>query len=192
MKIIPQENLSDLSLPLPIYNSIHIADAIGKDGEEFSVFLGLIKKHIDQLRRFSLNEKDTDLQDNTSDRARFGEGSYEDWYAKNRTPFCLIHKRDDILASLAWFGPEPLFPGEKDWHTVGWRAYPPFRGKGLMKNFINFVSDIYIKNFKNIESPIKLWVAIRRNNMKGLKLAVSLGFEISEEASDDISAVMVK
>ena len=188
MKIIPQNDLQKFSLPLPIYQSIHIADAIGRDGEEFSVFIGLEKKYVEQLRKLSLDESDIDLQKNTRDKKRFGEGLYEDWYKKNRVPFYLIHKRTDALAALVWLGPEPLLPNEADWHTAGWRSYPTFRGKGLMKNFTKFAVDLYVKSVPDV----KLWVAFKKENTGSAKLATSLGFEISEEASDNVSLVMIK
>src|SRR3989344_4712793 len=90
MKIIPQNNVPEFSLPLPIFSSIHLADAIGRDGEEFSVFVGLVKKYAEQLKALALDESDVDLQKYTGDKERFGLGSYEDWYNKNRTPFALV------------------------------------------------------------------------------------------------------
>ena len=195
MKIIPKENLPDFFLPLPIYSAIHVADAIGKDGEEFDLFIGLEKKYIEQLKQLSLDERDAILQNNTGDRARFGEGSYEDWYAKNRTPFCLIHKRTDALAALVWIGPKTL--GKKsikfgqesnekektkvgdNWQTISCRAYPPFRGKGHMKNFIKFVLDVYKNKFPNS----KFWLGVDNRNKIALRLFSGLEFEIDEENS---------
>jgi len=192
MKITPQNNIPGFSLPLPIYNSIHIADAIGRDGEEFGVFIGLDKKYAEQLKQLSLDKKDVDLQKNTGDKKRFGEGLYEDWYKKNRTPFTLVHKQTDILAAIAWFGPEPLLSNKANWHTAAWRSYNPFRGKGLMKNFTDFVMNIYTQNVKNTGSEIKLWIAVKRGNPGSFKLASALGFQVLEEASDEFSLVMTK
>jgi hypothetical protein len=188
MKIISINNVPEFSLPLPIYHSAHLADAIGKDGEEFSVFIGMEKKYAEQLRQLSLDADDEQLQNNTGDKKRFGEGSYKDWYGKNRTPFCLIHKQSDALVAIIWLGPKPLFSNETNWHSVGWRSYNPFRGKGLMRNFAKFAMDIYIKNFPDI----KFWITTRRENIGSAKLATSLDFQILEEASNNASLVMVK
>lgn len=188
MKIIHKDNIKNFSLPLPVFTSVHIADAIGKDGAEFSIFIGMEKKYVEQLRLLSLDEQDTDLQTNTRDRVRFGEGSYEEWYEKNRTPFILIHKQSDALAALVWFGPEELVVNEDNWHTVAWRSYPIFRGKGLMKNFIQFAMDIYIKKVPDI----KIWAVLKRENVGSAKLAANLGFYLSEEYSDDIVLVMIR
>ena len=192
MKIIPKENLPNFSLPLPIYSVVEIADAIGSDGEEFDVYVGLEKKYIEQLKQLSLDNKDIDLQSHTGDRVRFGEGSYEVWYNKSRTPFCLIHKRTDALAAFIWFGPKPL--GEKSlkfrkdreyekqdiWHTISCRSYSPFRGKGLMKNFIKFAMDIYKNHFPGV----MIWNGMDDRNMAMVKISAELGFEIDEENSD--------
>lgn len=192
MKIISREKLPDFSLPLPIYSAVHLADAIGKDGEEFEVFVGLEKKYTEQLQKLSLDKNDVDLQEHTGDRARFGEGSYEVWYNKNRTPFCLIHKRTDALAAFIWFGPKPL--GEKSmkfrkdreykkqdtWHTISCRSYPPFRGNGLMSNFIKFAMELYKNYFPNV----LIWDGMDDRNKAMVKLSEELGFEIDKEKSD--------
>ena len=47
MKIIPQNNAPKFSLPLPIWSSVHLADAIAEEGGEFSAFVGLEKKYTD-------------------------------------------------------------------------------------------------------------------------------------------------
>lgn len=192
MKIIPLDNISHFSLPLPIYTSVHLADAIGKDGEEFSVFAGLEKKYAEQLREYSLNKQDIDLQENTGDYARFGKGSYAEWYGKSRTPFCVIHKRTDTLAALIWLGPKTLgkksikFGAEEademqdHWHTISVRSYVPFRGKGIMFNFVKFAIDIYKSKFPYI----MLWSGMAVDNKAVVKLFTALGFEVDEENSD--------
>ncbi len=187
MQINPMLNI-DFSLPLPIYKSIHIADAISKDGENFSVFVGLDEKMAAELKKLSLDKSDNEIQQNTSDLKRFGEGSYEEWYKKNRTPFILVHRATNALAGLIWFGPEPLFGEVGNWHTAGWRSYKPFRGKGLMKDFCSFAFDIYLTKFSNI----KFWITAKKENTGSIKLAENLGFKISEKYSDGASVVMVK
>lgn len=196
MKIISEKNIQDFPLPLPVFNSIHLADAVSRDGEEFYVFVGLNKEQVGQLKNFSLNENDTELQKNTGDRNRFGLGSYEEWYKKTRTPLCLVHKKSDALAALIWFGPKTL--GQKsikfgknineygqpgagnNWHTISCRSYPPFRGKGLMKNFTKFSIDLYKKQFPNA----MFWTGMDNRNKGIIKLFSGLGFEINEENSD--------
>lgn len=192
MKINPRDNLPDFTLPLPIFTSVHIADAICKRGEEFDVLVGLEKKYVDQLKALSLDESDTDLRANTGDYNRFGIGSYEKWYKKNRTVFALIHKQTDSLAAIFWLGPKPLgaksmkFGPEKkyetqaEWHTGSVRSYPGFRGRGMMRNFIEFSMNFYKRHFLNI----KFWLGMDDRNGAITKLATELGFEVDEANSD--------
>ncbi len=184
--------MPDFSLPLPIFTSIHIADAISKDGDEFDLLVGLEKKYAQQLKELSEDESDVDLQNFTGDRRRFVEKTYEHWYKKNRTPFGLIHKQTDTLAAIIWFGPKPLgkksikFGGKEegktdsDWHTISFRSYPNFRGRGMMKNFGKFVIDFYKRYFINI----KFWTGTDDRNNAFTKLITDLGFETDEKTSD--------
>ncbi|OGI60477.1 hypothetical protein A2641_02990 [Candidatus Nomurabacteria bacterium RIFCSPHIGHO2_01_FULL_37_25] len=206
IKIFQKSDLGSLNLPLPIYNTVIIGEATNKEGKEFSIFIGLDKNMVTQLKALSLDENDVELQNNTSDLKRFGEGLYEDWYKKNRTPFALAHGDTNTLAAIIWLGPKPLGRkslkhlsneqiskdetelNNKDWHTLSARCYAPFRGTGVMKYFGNFVVDFYLKKFPGI----KLWSTIERGNTASLNLFLSLGFIIKEEISDDTSIVTVK
>lgn len=184
-------------LPLPLYKYIHIGSAKSRDGDHFSLLLGMSDEHALKLKKFSLDENDSELQKNTSDRKRFGEGSYEEWYAKSRTPFVLIHVATNDLAGIVWFGPKPL--GQKplghstetertrekklekeNWHTIAYRCYPRFRGKGLMKNFVGSALNMYMQNIPDA----KLWAGINTENAASDALALSLGFKPHKEHSD--------
>lgn len=201
MKIIPRENLPDFNLPLPIYSSVTIADAISKQGEEFDLIVGLDQEYVDQLKKLSLDETDTELQANTGDKERFGTGSYEEWYAKNRTIFALIHKQTNALAALVWFGPKRF--GEKSikfgkkgpglsepdaaWHTVSVRSYRPFRGQGMMKTFLDFSMQFYKRFFIHI----KFWAGMDAQNAAVINLFTHAGFVINPENSDLVSSWLV-
>ena len=195
----------ELTLPLPIYTSISIGTLRGMDGDEFTVVAGLNRDLVEQLKTRSLDETDTEIQKNTSDRERFGQGSYEEWYAKKRAPFALVHAHG-TLAALAWLGPKPL--GRKslkhlsrseraedasldagDWHTVTYRSYRPFRGKKLMTPFARSTIDIYRRIFPRA----KLWAGAFADNPASVALFTKLGFVIDETASDpdSHSTVMV-
>jgi len=198
MEITSYNTTESLSLPLPLYQSVKIGEATGKDGTRFFIFAGLDKKLSADLKTLSLDESDVELQKNTSDRERFGLGSYESWYAKDRVPFALVNAETDELAAIAWFGPkalgrksqkhlsekekqenENLIPNE-NWHTISYRCYPHFRGKGLMKGFVGFAMNLYIKR----NPGIKIWAGINSENMASDALASGLGFKVDEEASD--------
>jgi len=182
--------IKEISFPLPIYKIIEIGEAISKDGENFSISVGLNKEIIAQLQASSLNESDIELQKNTSDKKRFGDESYEDWYKKNRTPFVLVHKNTNTLAALVWFGLEPLSGKEGNWHTAGWRSYNPFRGKGLMKEFTKFAMDVYVQKTPNV----KFWIATEKENIGSVELAKFLGFQELKTTSESNTnrLIMVK
>jgi len=187
MEIISSFGSKNLLFPLPIYETIKIGEAVSKDRENFYIFVGLDEKMVAQLKTLSLDESDTELQKNTGDKKRFGLGSYEDWYKKNRTPFALVHKDTNALAALVWFGPEPLALKEGNWHTAAWRSYPSFRGKGLMKDFAKFTMDAYVKSVPNI----KFWIKVKKDNNGSIGLAQTLGFQKLQETSSDASMLMV-
>src|SRR4051812_39258757 len=92
---------------LPVFNSAKIGTT-ELNGDAFRLELGLDKEHVEELKKLSLDTADTALQENTSDYKRFGEGSYEDWYAQSRVPFALIHEKTNALAALVWFGPKAV------------------------------------------------------------------------------------
>jgi len=172
---------------MEIYKSEKINDFVSRDGEEFILFMGLDKKYIEQLKKYSLDDLDIDLHKYTGDRKRFGEGSYEEWYQKDRLPFSLIHKDTDTLAAIAWLGPKPAHEGCLC-HSMAWRSYKPFRGKGIMKNFTKSVLDFYINKFPNTN----LWVHVKKDNKPSYDLAVFLGFEIDPKLSKDDDIILAK
>ncbi len=188
MQITPKENIKDFKLPLPIYETVHIADAVSRDGEKFSLVVGMDKNIVLDLKKKSLDESDTDIQNNTSDRKRFGEGSYEEWYSKKRTPFVLIHKDTNALSAIVWFGPKELRNDGNNWQAVGWRSYSPFRGKGIMKEFSKFSMNIYMNHVQDA----KFWGVLKRGNEGSLSLGLALGFVAVDEESDEESIVMIK
>jgi hypothetical protein len=172
---------------MQIYESKKLKDLVSRDGEEFLVFVGLDKKHAQQLKQYSLDDSDVELQKYTGDRKRFGEGSYEEWYAKDRTPFALVHNATDTLAAVAWLGPKPAHEGCKC-HSMAWRSYKPFRGKGLMKEFTKFVLDFYLDMVPNTN----LWVHVKKDNKASHDLAIFLGFEIDSKLSSGDNIILAK
>ncbi len=187
----------DLSLPLPLYDSVIVAKAKSNDGNEFDIVVGLAKSMAVKLKERSLDTSDEAIQKNTGDRKRFGEGSYQEWYAKERVPFALIHHPTRALAAIVWLGPKPLgqksarfpegqqmHPGSKadteNWHSISLRSYVPFRGKGLMEPFARFAIAMYKEQYPDA----KLWMGTDPRNAAMIKLGEKLGFAALEEASD--------
>ena len=189
---------SSYTLPLPIFTTVCLGTLSGKTGEVFTLYAGLSQKMVLDLKQKSLDESDVEIQKNTSDRERFGLGSYEQWYAKDRTPYALVHEATGALAALVWFGPKPLgrkslkhlspeermederSMGSDNWHTIVYRAYPPFRGQGIMKKFAMTCIDEYRTHFRDA----KLWAGIHSENPASEGLATALGFTVDEGLSD--------
>lgn len=184
------------SLPLPLYGMLKIGDCAAPDGEEFTMWIGADKGVVEQLKEKSLDESDVDIQNNTSDRNRFGEGSYEEWYSKDRTPFSLLAP-DGSLAAFVWFGPKPLgrpslkyLSGEDRakeleqkedvWHTLVYRSYAPYRGKGLMTDFVRFATNIYREHYPEA----KFWVGMGADNAGSAALATKLGYQSRDDLFD--------
>lgn len=197
MHITPYALSNTLSFPLSLYESTPIADAVSRDNDSFIVVAGLDRHMASQVKHYSLDESDADLQENTSDKKRFGEGSYEEWYAKGRTPFALIHEKTDSLTAICWFGPKPLgtksmkylTDKERDaeknmdaenWHTISYRSYNPFRGKGHMRPFVQFCIDTYLR----ANPHVKLWAIFNARNEGSIALATKLGFSPRANALD--------
>jgi RimJ/RimL family protein N-acetyltransferase len=177
MEVRKRRDPGSIGFPIPIYTSTPIAD-YEKGGERFIVDIGLTKEHVAELKAHALDESDAELKNNTSDRKRFGEGAYEAWYAKGRTPFALVHEQSGKLAALAWFGAEtfegaPKPPNGKEWHTVAYRSYVPFRGTGLMKGFVMFAMNTYLV----LQPHAALWAGIHADNAASIGLGEALGFK---------------
>ncbi len=184
-------------LPIPIYTAVRMGTMRSRDGDLFEIKVGLDDSLVIQLKEKSLDVTDVEIQNNTSDRERFGEGSYQEWYEKGRVPFALIDAAGN-LAALAWFGPKPL--GRKslkhltaveraqderqldagDWHTIVYRAYNPYRGKGLMKAFVKFAMDSYRAAYPHS----KIWAGIYAENPASRGLVERLGFKECADLSD--------
>ncbi len=188
-----------------MYKSVKIGEITIMNGDlpageagKFSVFAGLDKKLVSKLKALSLDKKDKELQKNTGDYKRFGVGSYSTWYKKNRVPFALVHQSSGALAGIVWFGPKSLgtksikyiakeepakkceTEWENVWHTIAFRSYPPFRGIGLAKKFVNIALGAYLKKFPHA----KIWNGIYTKNIASKKLSESLGFKTLEKLSD--------
>lgn len=201
MEITLLPNLPE-NLYLKLFDSVKIGTA--EQGDQiFDIYLGLSENVVAELRQNSLNTSDTDLRKNTSDYERFGEGSYEEWYSKKRVPFALIHAESGTLAALVWFGPKSL--GQKSlkhlstqeatherdsgmWHTIAFRSYPPFRGTGIMKDFVRSVTDVYLHYLPDA----RLWTSNNRANAASVKLSEKLGYKIDESLSDEETVTMVR
>jgi hypothetical protein len=169
MKIIHKNNLQELKLPPPASEVIHIADAIGRDGQEYDVYVGIEKKYFPQIKKFLLKENFVDLQ------------------AENQTAFSMVHKQTNALAAVILFAPEKLMMSDENWHRLAWRSYTPFRRRGLTANFLKYAIEIYIKNFPFA----KIWTRIPLDRPAKIKLLEELGFEAKSDIAETTSVIFI-
>lgn len=182
----------DAVLPLPLYKRVFIGTLVMPDSTRLSIYLGADEDTAHQLREQALSA-DEELLTNTHDRARFGEGSYEDWYAKGRSPFSLV---DDVgnLAAFIWFGaempPKECAQGVESvlWDTVAFRSYPPYRGRGMMTPLACFV----IETYERLMPGHHLWLAARTENIPALGLYGKLGFQVCGYGEDGTRTYMIR
>lgn len=190
---------TEFEATLGLYESRELGTAENENGR-FKIVEGLTKELVEQLKERSLDLSDVELK-KTSDYERFGIGSYEEWRGiKERTMFALVTDTG-TLAAIAWLGPKPLarksmkhLPKEEArrdersldsgaWHTIVYRSYAPFRGKGLMKDFVRFVMEKYQSRYPGS----KLWAGIFTDNPASIGLSKALGFtEASKEGDETI------
>src|SRR5690242_4884836 len=104
--------------PPSLYSCQQIGVLTGRDGTPFAILRGLSRDHVRQLEERSVDHADEELEKNTSDRKRFGEESYEVWYAKGRFPFALVSP-EGTLAAIIWYGPDRIPTGDDgEWSTI--------------------------------------------------------------------------
>lgn len=204
MEIAIEPSKLPQTVPLRLFEKIFIGSA-ENNGESFDVYMGLDEDLATQLREFSLDLLDTALQENTSDFARFGEEGYEKWYSKGRVPFALVHRESGAMAALVWFGPKPLgrksfkhlsqteresenLVSSDEWHTIVFRSYPPFRGTGIMRKFVEATTTVY----ENYFPGAKIWAGISRTNPASLALAEKLNYHEDTEHSDSRWVAMIR
>ena len=162
-----------------------------RDNREFVVVTPLSNGLIQQLKAHSLNERDEALAI-TSDRERFGLGSYEKWLKKDRTAYALVTRTRNTnsrrLAALVWFGPESFEgAGHTEWHTSAWRSYLPFRGLGFMGAFLRYS----IAEYRKLRPSAWIWAGVKYENTASQRLAESAGFTIANKIPAEGKLLMV-
>jgi len=140
-----------------------------------------------QLEERSVDHADEELEKNTSDRKRFGEESYEVWYAKGRFPFALVSP-EGTLAAIIWYGPDRIPTGDDgEWSTIAFRSYRPYRGTGIMRDFSRRVIEEHGRDCPGN----RLWLETHVTNAAGLALYRKLGFVEKQLIRDGKRVLMI-
>lgn len=178
---------------LSVYETVKIGTAVSDTGAKFSIYAGLDQSMAEQLKAYSLDKADTDIQQTTRDAKRFGEYGYERWYSKEysegRYPYVLIAEPEGTLAAIVWYGfkpypmPERKDMVEKDCHTFSCRSYKPYRGTHLMSDFLKFTQATYLT-----QKPEVLWL---ETSLGETGLYKRIGFKETGEISPLGKTVMV-
>ena len=75
-----------------------------------------------------------------------------------------------------------------NYHCATYRSYNPFRGTGIMKEFLLATTDVYLKYYPGAI----LWTGISRSNPGSIALSGKLGYAVDESISDSSWVAMVK
>lgn len=155
-------------------------DGVGK----FSVHRDLSEDIIERIINFSTDEEDVALQENTSDKKRFKDReAFDEWLKKGRSTFVLSDSENNIAAFI-WYGernpPETIEENSKSWDTIAFRAYEPYRGKGIMRPFSEYVLSIWKEN-----TGRKMWLEVHKDNVPGIRLYEKLGFKTVGVGKDE-------
>ncbi len=190
MAQVPVTTIAPLPhLPLPLYGTHMCAEMTLEQFGECDVYVGLDRGMVDQLILRTEDTSDEALA-RTSDHTRFSDHHmYETWYAKNRSPFALIHRESGDLMALVWTGQKIPNESRTDLtHTLAYRSYPPYRGGGFMTSFASYI----LKEYRAQNPNHHFWVCIATENLASQKLAEKLGFTIVHDIPHaDTDTVMI-
>jgi ribosomal protein S18 acetylase RimI-like enzyme len=140
-----------------------------KTHTKLSVLRGITPERITQLLAFT--KRDRLIRTQTHDFDRFkSKKSFSSWEKRGKTIYTLV-SRNGGLAGIIWFGKKP-FKNYK--FTFAIRVYPPARGKGLSKKFMELVIDNFSKNHKKPS----FWLKTAKGNARALKLYRRFGFKV--------------
>jgi GNAT superfamily N-acetyltransferase len=131
-----------------------------------------ILKDIDENQIHTLisyTKTDKKIKKYTHDYERFKNlKTFKTWKSRKKIIYVLINKHGK-LQGIIWFGKKSL---GKFQYTFAIRTYPPIRGKGLAKKFMNPAIQDFRKNNKG-----GIWLKTEENNLRADKLYESFGFK---------------
>jgi ribosomal protein S18 acetylase RimI-like enzyme len=144
-------------------------------GVKTRVSKGITAQQVEEL--IDLTGRDIDVQKYTRDSERFkNEDLFQKWKI-GKTIYTLSDSKNSLLG-IIWFEKKVL-PEAKEVHfTFAIRVYPPARGKGFAKNFMEEAFSDFGKS--------GIWLSTKEDNTKAVNLYKSFGFKILKVKDDRI------
>jgi GNAT superfamily N-acetyltransferase len=153
--------------------------------DTLSIYRGILDEQIDELINHSTT--DPEIQKYTPDNIRFKDRmAYEVWFKKGRTLYTLIDSRGS-LTGIIWFGPSKFDTDvlteaitHEDYPlTFAIRTYPPLRGRGVARPFMECSFTDYTKQNEFINSKSKgIWLDVHNDNSVAINLYKTFGFRV--------------
>lgn len=152
---------------------------------------GITESQVEELAHYAAN--DPDVIRNTHDSQRFATvEKAKEWTAGDRKIYTLTDSSRKLLG-IIWFQeldlPEGDFTEEikkKDYkNTFAIRLYPPARGKGISRKFMDFCfADAGL-------TKAKVWLSTSHKNEVALKLYNKFGFRQVTTPNEENRVIMV-
>ena len=142
--------------------------------ENVSVLKDISKSQVSEL--LSITAKDPEIRKFTHDNNRFTSlEEFNLWRKNGKTIYTMVSQKNKLLG-IIWFGFKSPLKEVSGFEshcnlTFAIRSYPPARGKGLSRKFINIV----FTDFEEIGEK-GVWLSTLKNNTRAIKLYKSCGF----------------
>lgn len=154
----------------------------------YSLYLGLSEDQLKEIVKYSNDESDKGLQENTGDKKRFADlEKAKSWLSDEwRMTYALVS--DEGKIAWIWWGRKSKMPTIKNVtneelaeklksnadkvHTSGYRLYPAFRGKWLAKVLLEAEN-----HYKNMFPGEFMSIDIEQSNVPSLKAAIKAWYK---------------
>lgn len=155
--------------------------SIPKTHTNLSILKGMSKSQVAQLLTYT--RKDKLIRTQTHDFDRFkSKKTFSSWEKRGKTIYTLVNRNSKLLG-IIWFS-KKVFKNYR--FTLAIRTYPPVRGKGIAKKFL----DAAYQNFKITHKKSNLWLKTAGDNPMALKLYRRFGFKTLSKNDCSANVIM--
>ena len=156
---------------------------------KIGVFKGISKNQTTQL--ISLTKRDSEITKYTNDIKRFGDlTKYKKW-SNGKEIYTLTDDQKNLLG-IIWFSKKETPEVPKATYTFAIRIYPPIRGKGYAKKFMEESIKLFKSPINNQNDKKILWLSTMISNIKAINLYKSFGFTIVRENNGKLFMLLSK